>query len=205
MNRLWCLILFINVVVECVRLPLSYDSKTPFLCHSVNANTNGKSFSHETLVTFSWSNVFLGKLLHKSELIEVGPRGVRFIPHIFYERLFNNGAIALSKDCFPSNQALCKVSSNEGWILPSEGLFTPPIFNITSQNSLLQDVVMRAFASGTACHNEEQGALIFFKVQCKNIIPHLTLVVFEKQGLVEPIHHLSSTLSHRATYCMGRC
>jgi hypothetical protein len=141
-----------------VRIPLAYDNQSPFLHHSAN-NKNGNSFNHESLISFSWSNVFLGKLLHMSDIVEIGPRGVRFI----FEggALHNkakNGLISSSKYCRPTELALCQVQSNEGWIIPSEGkwgaLFS---FNIISNSSLLKDDVMRVFAEETSCHREGQG------------------------------------------------
>lgn len=177
------------MVVNGVRLPLSYDSQTPFLRHSGMANKNGNSFSHETVVTFSWSNVFLGKLLHKSDLIEVGPRGVRFIQQLYYDNLFEYGAMATSNECTASKMALCQVSSNEGWVLPSEGSWTPPpIFNITSQSNLLKDNVMRAFASETACHGETQGAgrayttSVQYSITSCDILQGKMLIVYHKQS-----------------------
>jgi hypothetical protein len=65
--------------------------------------------------------------------------------------------IATSRRCHPSQLALCEVESKEGWFFPSEGAWTTPIFNITSNSTLLRDDALRTFSSETACHGEQQG------------------------------------------------
>ena len=136
------------------RIPLAYDTQSPFLHHSVNGKP-GNSFNHESLVTFAWSTSFLGKLLHQSNVIEIGPRGVRFITQ---RQALKSGWVERSNNCTPSNVALCQVETMEGWILPSEGAWQPPQFNITANGSLLEDHVMRLFADETACHDEKVGS-----------------------------------------------
>lgn len=144
------LLLYIAILanaVHCFRIPLSYDKQSPFLKHSV---INSKS--HES---FSWSNMFLGKFLHRSDIIELGPRGVRFIFHQPQIMKPAGALIAKSENCKPTDLALCY--SSEGWFLPSEGKWGSTIFNITSSGSLLQDEVLRLFADENACHGENQG------------------------------------------------
>lgn len=132
--------------LECFRIPLSYDKQTPFLKHSV--------ITSKSLETFSWSNVFLGNFLHKSELIEIGPRGIRFIFH-HDKQLEAPSIVEKSEKCKPTDLALCQ--ADEGWVLPSEGKWKDAVFKITSDGRLLQDAVLRLLANETACHGENQG------------------------------------------------
>lgn len=141
-----------------VRIPLSYDAPGPFLHHSTTGK-DGNSFNHLSLVSFSWSSSFLGRLLHESMLVEIGPRGVRFLRH---PPTVHGGATSLfgwlqrTVDCLPSDLALCQ--TDEGWVLPSEGQWPPPVtFEITSNASTLHNAVMQTFAAETACHGENQG------------------------------------------------
>lgn len=146
---------------SCVRIPLSYDSPGPFLHHSTTGR-GGNSFNHISLVSFSWSSSFLGRLLHQSVMVEIGPRGVRFIRHHDRQNLLEGesliGWVQHSAECLPSDVSLCRLGT-DGWFLPSEGKWAPPVtFEITSNASSLQNAVMQAFAEETACHGENLGA-----------------------------------------------
>lgn len=146
----------------CVRIPLSYDAPGPFLHHS-STGRGGNSFNHISLVSFSWSSSFLGRLLHQSVMVEIGPRGVRFIRHQEQHNLLEAGGSLVgwlqhTAECLPSDVSLCYLSV-DGWLFPSEGKWAPPAtFEITSNASSLQTAVMQAFAEETACHGENLGA-----------------------------------------------
>jgi hypothetical protein len=148
--RVWTVLLFAARAASAFRIPLTFDARSPFLQHSREAR-EGNSFDHDTFSAFSWSNVFLGRQLHQSELVELGPRGVRFIRAPV--------ATPAGAECAPSELALCAPSSGEGWILPSEGKWgAAPRFDVSSNGSALEDGVLRLFARETACHGESQGA-----------------------------------------------
>ena len=93
-------------MIMAVRIPLDYNSPTPFLHHS---GADGNSFNRDFLSTFSWSSNFLGKLLHQASKVEIGPRGVRFIRQHGSEAGQSFEWIERSMGCTPSDLALCQV------------------------------------------------------------------------------------------------
>jgi hypothetical protein len=93
-----------------VRIPLDLDLKrSPFL-HSNTDNSLSK-------YGFVWGQAHLGRLLHLSHLVEVGPRGVLFVP--FTDSTSPNllPLHAVMTHCPPSASALCVLE--EGSVLPS--------------------------------------------------------------------------------------
>jgi hypothetical protein len=171
-------------MIVAVRIPLDYNSPTPFLHHS---GADGNSFNRDFLSTFSWSSNFLGKLLHQASKVEIGPRGVRFIRQHGSQAGQSFEWIERSMGCTPSDLALCQVRTKEGWFLPSEGKWPlPPSFPITSNTSLIEDAAMRLFAGETACHGENQGPGRFY---------------YHRQSLLDSAWDMSSVFSYSVTSC----
>ena len=95
------------------RIPLDFDTPGPFLQSSVTGAQGGPYTSKLVVAPFSWSSVYLGKLLHMSEAIEIGPRGVLFFMRPKQTQAFTT----TTSPCAPTPHGLCRMS--EGLVLPS--------------------------------------------------------------------------------------
>jgi len=89
-----------------VRIALDLDLRaSPFLHSTAEGLTKGG---------FVWGRAHLGRLLHLSALVEIGPRGALFVP--FTDQLSGGGELVQTR-CAPSGAALCVLE--EGSVLPS--------------------------------------------------------------------------------------
>jgi hypothetical protein len=162
MGKIWRLCwMVISACCECssaVRIALDIDARTsPFL-----KSTSPSSTTPQVLTApFTWSHMFLGKLVHQSRVVEVGPRGALFV---LYDAEGQTPPPHTSKvaqtTCAPSENALC--STPEGDVLPSallrSGTAAPTTYNVTASARLTRDPVLRALGRITdACKLEGNG------------------------------------------------
>jgi len=134
-------------MVSAIRIPLDSEISSPYL----QSTMSGTPYSSKIIsAPFSWSNVYLGLLLHKSLFIEVGPRGAWFV----LDGTYNPALASESEACFVSPFGLCHV--DEGIILPSlhasEGYFP-----VASDPSTLKNSLLRHLAQADACRAEGKG------------------------------------------------
>ena len=145
--------------VSAVRIPLDIDSRTsPFL----QSTTSSAQSTVPKIVTapFTWSHMYLGKLLHQSSVIELGPRGALFVIKMGSEMGGYRHEPASTTACMASARALCV--TEEGEVLPSamqmDGTSTPSPLSISPGSDGIQDPVLRVLASlQDACKLDGNG------------------------------------------------
>ena len=137
-----------------IRIPLDTQASGPFLQSSMVGSQGGPYTSKILLAPFTWSNVYLGKLLHGSSLVEVGPRGVRFI-------LYQTGDTLLRREqetvaCLPSSTALCAMPNGDR-VLPS--FVRDEVFPVAST---AQNPQLKQLAESQGCDWEGKGIGRYF-------------------------------------------
>ena len=215
-----CLLLGLLLpVAEAFRIPLDFDAEGPFLQSSVAGAQGGPYTSKIVLAPFSWSNVYLGKLLHMSDAVEIGPRGVLFIQHS------SSRAAPNATPCMPSPLGLCRLP--EGLVLPSSFFWDPSrdgaaMFPVTSEPALLSDPLLRLFASieATSCGMERKGTGRFYYTQAEytvtacDVVQGSHILVYRPQThevvVLEqtfgPFAYLTVLISATVHICaLGRC
>jgi hypothetical protein len=124
-----------------VRIALDLDLRaSPFL-HSTTATKTG----------FVWGHAHLGRLLHLSALIEIGPRGALFVP--FTDQLGGGGELVQTR-CAPSGAALCVLE--EGLVLPSA--WSADAFAFEVGNRLRDPLLAHLAGVADSCRLEGNGA-----------------------------------------------
>jgi hypothetical protein len=141
------------------RIPLDIDMRsTPFL-QSTLSSMQGSTMPKIARAPFTWSHMYLGKLLHQSRVVELGPRGALFVMYPHHEST-GGAQMPLSASCITSEKALCVTS--EGAVLPSallnDGTASSAQFNVTATPWLLQESMLRTLAHLLdACKLESNG------------------------------------------------
>jgi hypothetical protein len=141
------------------RIPLDIDMRsTPFL-QSTLSSVQGSTTPKIARAPFTWSHMYLGKLLHQSRVVELGPRGALFVMYPHHEST-GGAQMPLSASCSTSEKALCVTS--EGEVLPSallnDGTAHSAQFNVTATPWLLQESMLRTLGHLLdACKLESNG------------------------------------------------
>lgn len=138
-----------------VRIPLDTSLRSSPFLQSTALSASQNSVPKVVTAPFTWSHMYLGKLLHQSHIIELGPRGALFLLTETTTHLD-----PISSTCVPSEKALCLTQSGE--VLPSAVLkdgSTPPPLLISAHAQRIHDPVLRTLASvDDACKMENNGA-----------------------------------------------
>jgi hypothetical protein len=137
-----------------VRIPLDIDARSsPFLQSSM-----GRSQSNvPSIMTapFTWSHMYLGKLLHQSQVVELGPRGALFVTTTSTRA----ASSPPEATCKPSDKALCVTVRGE--VLPSA------LLNNGTASGLTFQVAEQPLSASSTAEAGVLDTLAQFKDACK--------------------------------------